>query len=267
MIAKFTLHTTGQVITAELKEIEKNIIKPCDELSYYLIIWGLTKQEAKYVVKNKEGFIDKRRLLLAKKEIKQLSENFKCLLRISESDVVFEIKVQEYYETIRGKFPFGQILYSDGIEEEYENYKNVIMKDFPDKVVSKEMYKKQQEDMGFTYEKMWEGLFGITLYSDKEGAFGITTNGADQVVINKTFLNVKERKEALQHMTAIFAHEAYGHLYFKLLGKRHSHGAIKSLTDNDPKNNKELEIQIKNREDEARNHFIMHIDTYTKFLQ
>jgi len=74
MIAKFTLHTTGQVITAELKEIEKNIIKPCDELSYYLIIWGLTKQEAKYVVKNKEGFIDKRRLLLAKKEIKQFQK-------------------------------------------------------------------------------------------------------------------------------------------------------------------------------------------------
>ncbi|RIY34845.1 hypothetical protein ACF3OE_12120 [Capnocytophaga canis] len=267
MIATFTLHATGQKVSAELKEIEKNIIKPCDDLSYHLIVWGLTKQEAEYVVKNKEGFIDRRWLLLAKKEIKKLSENFKCLLRISESDVVFEIKVQEYYETIQGKFTFEPIYYSDGLDEDYENYKNVIMKDFPDKVVSKEMYKKQQEDMGFTYEKMWGGVSAITLYAYKEGAFGITTNGTDQVVINKTYLNIKERKEALQHMTATFAHEAYGHLYFKLLGKWHSHGAIKSLTDNNPKNNKELEIQIKNREDEASNNFIMHVDTYAKFLQ
>lgn len=267
MKATFTLHKTGQVVTAELKKGEKNIIKPCDELSYYLIIWGLTKQEAKYVVKNKEGFIDKRRLLLAKKEIKNLSENFKCLLRISESDVVFEVKVQEYYETVQGKFPFRQVLFSDGVDEEYENYKESMKKRYADRIVPKEMYKKQREDMGFTYEKIWDGLFGITLYADKEGAFGVTTNDTNQVVINKTYLNVKERKEALQHMTAIFAHEAYGHLYFKLLGKWHSHGAIKSLTDNNPQNNKELEIQIKNREDEAANHFTMHADTYTKFLQ
>ena len=266
MIATFTLHATGQKVSAELKEIERNIIKPCDDLSYHLIVWGLTKQEAKYVVKNKEGFIDRRWLLLAKKEIKKLSENFKCLLRISESDVVFEIKVQEYYETIQGKFTFEPIYYSDGLDEDYENYKESMKKRYADRIVSKELYKKEQEDSGFTYEKIWNGFFGITLYADKEGAFGITTNGADQVVINKTYLNVKERKEALQHMTATFAHEAYGHLYFKLLGKRHSHGAIKSLTDNNPQNNKELEIQIKNREDEATNHFTMHADTYTKFL-
>ena len=65
----------------------------------------------------------------------------------------------------------------------------------------------------------------------------------------------------------IFAHEAYGHLYFKLLGRRHSHGGKRSLSDDSLQNNKELEIQIYNRENEARKHFDMHSDTYTKFLQ
>ena len=38
------------------------------------------------------------------------------------------------------------------------------------------------------------------------------------------------------------------------------------ITENMLDNNKELEIQIYNRENEARKHFNQHIDTYTPFL-
>lgn len=56
-------------------------------------------------------------------------------------------------------------------------------------------------------------------------------------------------------MTSTFAHEAYGHVLFKLLGLPHSHGSKKSLTLDSPENNKALENQINNRENEAKKNY------------
>ena len=263
MIATVTLHKTGQRMSAELKEIG-NVIKPCDELSYFVLIWGVTKQEAKYIIKTHDGFIDRKSLLIGEKEIRQLSENYKCLLKISESKEIVEIIIADYYKTNKGKYDFSDIRYVSELDDFYEIYLEAIKNSNDNiNVISREEYAKENP---YSTEKEWSGFLAITLYPD-EGVNGITTNGTNQIVLNSSFLKIKERREALKQMTAIFAHEAYGHLYFKLLGRRHSHGGKRSLSDDSLQNNKELEIQIYNRENEARKHFDMHSDTYTKFLQ
>ena len=52
----------GYEKTITLTVIEKNIIKPYSDLAYYIIKWGVTKEEADYIILDKDGFIDNRTL-------------------------------------------------------------------------------------------------------------------------------------------------------------------------------------------------------------
>ena len=65
-------------------------------------------------------------------------------------------------------------------------------------------------------------------------------------------------------MLYTFAHEAYGHMYFKILNKKHSHTTERRKGF--PGRNDELEEQIIDRSNEAIKHFYEHYDTYSKFL-
>ena len=256
----------GYEKTITLTVIEKNIIKPYSDLAYYIIKWGVTKEEADYIILDKDGFIDNRKLTEGKNKLKQISENFECLLKISKNDTTIELRIQEYYETERGIFFLDKITYEDSFDSDYKMYKESINKSASISILSREEFKKKQEGIDIFYEKMWDGKFAITLFPDIAGSVGKTTNGLVQIIINKSFLDIIERREALQEMSAYFAHEAYGHLLFKILGKNPFHGHKRSITENMLDNNKELEIQIYNRENEARKHFNQHIDTYTPFL-
>ena len=59
-------------------------------------------------------------------------------------------------------------------------------------------------------------------------------------------------------MTSTSAHEGYGHVLFKLQGRPHSHGSVRSLDSSAPNNNYPLEKQINERENEAERNFDSH---------
>ncbi len=117
-------------------------------------------------------------------------------------------------------------------------------------------YSKADFDKQYSYlskEKEWSGFMGVTLHPsvpENFKGYGKSTSGNHQIIMNA---RASEKKQ-----TSTQAHEAYGHQYFYILGKWHSHGTIKSLTSDAPNNNRELEIQIYNREKEAEQNYEKH---------
>ena len=208
-----------------------------------------------FVVLHFKFYFIRKTLLKAEKELPKLSENFKCLLKLSESDTIIEIKIDDHYETSKGTFDMGIVRYKEA-NDHYEDYKAI-----GGDLSKKEFFEQFHDEL----EGMWEGLFGITLYSDEESGMGKTTNEHHQIVINKSFLEGREKQKSFFiQMLYTFAHEAYGHMYFKILNKKHSHTTERRKGF--PGRNDELEEQIIDRSNEAIKHFDEHYDTYSKFL-
>ena len=68
-------------------------------------------------------------------------------------------------------------------------------------VLSKKEFFEQFHD---ELEGMWEGLFGITLYSDEESGMGKTTNEHHQIVINKSFLEGREKQKSFFYSNVVY---------------------------------------------------------------
>ncbi|WPQ66308.1 hypothetical protein SIO70_15715 [Chitinophaga sancti] len=221
-------------------------VKPANKAALNIIVTGLTPKEAGFVRLNDKGFIDGAYLKQGMEKLGTVGGNYSSLIELVNDERIIDVIVSRTFETSRGIKDMGIATYQSEFEQIYE-----IM----GKGVTKEQVAKAYPS--YSTEKEWSGWFGVTLYPD-EGADvqGTSVNGHVQVVVND--VTAVDEKKAPKKMASTFAHEAYGHTLFKIRKLPHSHGSIKSLKSDSPENNKMLEIQIKNRENEAERNYDLH---------
>jgi len=225
---------------------------PTTEDAFQIIMKGLSKTESSYVRLNANGYIDAAYLQQGLKELGSVGGNYEALLAIANHDEILEVYVgnQFSYIDIDGNVQtkaFGPTSYTS----EYDEMWNLNKQAYLDAGKTQSDFDNQYSFL--SKEKSWNGFFGVTLhpfYPKDGGGYGKSTNGNHQVYINSNALELKQ--------TSTQAHESYGHHYFYILNKNYQHGKIKSLTSNNPDNNKELEIQIYNREQEAEKNYKTH---------
>lgn len=216
-------------------------VKPMSKEALQIIIYGLSPEEAKYIRIDAMGNIDKGYLQQGAKELNNIGGNFSSLLTLANDKQVIEVYVQNFTETDRGKKEMGNPLLESILD---------MMYDLEGGTLSKEDYANNHPE--YSSEKEWSGWFGASLYPDEDPTGqGKTNNGNIQIVINSNTANVA--KSGMKKMTSTFAHEAYGHVLFKLFGLWHSHGS--SMDPNNPNYNKNLENQINKRENEAEKNY------------
>lgn len=220
--------------------------------------YSVTTEECHHIIKyigtNGENHVDLYELIKYSRNNQNSSKNFQSLLTIAQNtlmDVV--ICGQNYIYTTKGLTFMPKGRYSSDMDELYELYQGPP--------ISKENFIKQNPEL--STEKMWSVWSGITLYPDKDAGYGMTRDKKCWIITNASLLQVigapGENK-----MVSTLAHELYGHVLFRIQGKPHSHGEIKSISLDDPamkRNNKPLEIQILNSETEAEQNYEQHKKT------
>ena len=219
------------------------------------IRYSVTTEESQHIIKytaiNEENHIDLYELIKYSKNNPYISKNFEALLTIAQNtlmDVV--ICGQNYIYTTKGLTYMPKGRYSSDMDELYELYQGPPL--------SKEKFIKQNPEL--STEKMWSVWSGITLYPDKDAGYGATRDQKCWVITNASLLQVAGAPGE-NKMVSTLAHELYGHVLFRIQGKPHSHGEIKSISLDDPtmkRNNKPLEIQILNSETEAEQNYEHH---------
>lgn len=217
-------------------------VKPMSKEALQIIAYGLSPDEAKYIRLDANGNIDKAYMQQGALDLNNVGYNFSALLTLVNDKQVIEVYIQNYILTDLGIDEMKQPNYDSEMDVMYQINGNGM---------SREEFEKNNPN--YSSEKTWSGWFGVALYPDEDNGRGKTTNGKIQVVINSNTANIG--KIGIRKMTSTFAHEACGHVLFKLLGLPHSHGSQKSLSSDSPENNKVLENQIYNRENEAEKNY------------
>jgi len=202
-----------------------------------------TPQEAKYLRLDANGYIDKSNLRQGLTNLGTVGGNYSSLLRLAEDKQIIEVYTQNKFETSLGEKDMGQPTFESTLD---------VMYGIEGGGKSKEEYAASHPN--YSADKEWSGWFGVALFPDEAGGQGSTLSGNIQIYVNSNAQNA-DKKQGYKKMTSTFAHEAYGHVLYKLLGLPHSHGSKKSLTSDSPDNNKALENQIYNRENEADKNF------------
>jgi hypothetical protein len=224
-------------------------VKPANQAALAVIQKGLTPQEAAYVKLNDAGMIDRASMAAGATALGEVGGNYQALMTLVQAESITEVIVADGFQAIDAEgntqnYDFGAVSYESemdvmwGIEKEGWEKAGKTRADY------------ETANAGYSNEKEWSGFFGVTLYGDEAGGYGKTTTGNTQVVLNSRAAEGKQ--------TSTQAHENYGHNLFKVLGKPHSHGEMKSRTSDDPRNNKALENQIYDREREAETNYSKH---------
>jgi RHS repeat-associated protein len=227
-------------------------VKPANQHAFNIIKYGLSKEESAYLKLNSNGMIDRLSLEQGMKELGSVGGNYQALLKIVQAKEITEIIVSETFEYIdhsgnRQIQDFGDVTYTSEMEAMWEIQKE----DYEKSGLSKTDFEKNNPEL--SKNESISGHLGVTLYAGENkdgGGYGTSTNGNTTIYINSRAIEKTQ--------TANQAHENYGHNYFKILGRRSSHGDIKSRTSNASNNNKELEIQIYDREREAEKNYQQH---------
>ena len=228
-------------------------VHPMSDEALEIIKYGLTPEESKYITLDEYGFIDKAMIEKGSAELTSVGGNFSALLTIVKDERILEIYVQQTFETQSKTTDMGQARYESELDAMWEIEKQV----WEDAGKTKEDYIAAHPY--YSTEKSWSGIFGITIMPDIDPTeyYGISKSGNIEVYINDSPLKA-DAGEGLKKMTSTNAHEAYGHVLFAFLGKNANHGSKKSLTSDSEENNKELEIQIYDREQEAEKNYDLH---------
>lgn len=224
-------------------------VKPANQAALEIIQKGLTPQEAAYVKLNDAGMIDRATMVAGLDALGEAGGNYQALMTLVQAEAITEVIVAEGFQAVDANgnvqnYDFGDVTYESNMDVMWSLEKDAW------EGAGKTRADFEAANAGYSSEKEWSGFFGVTLYGDEAGGYGTTTTGNTQVIVNSRASGEKQ--------TSTHAHENYGHNYFKVLGKPHSHGAIKSRTSDDPRNNKALEIQIYNREREAETNYRKH---------
>ena len=101
----------------------------------------------------------------------------------------------------------------------------------------------------YSHEDIWSGMGGVTLVPDKPGGYGKARGDNMQVILNTNYVGGSSRA-AHKQMAGTLAHEMYGHVLFKVQGKRWEHGK-NPLPGLGSDYNTPLQQQINQRRDEA----------------
>ena len=172
------------------------------------ITYTITPNEAKYLQLEDDGYINKLLLNEGLKDIENPSSNYKSLVTLVNDVETVEFYTGQKYFTTSGEYP---------LNARYEDDASIAYKNSGFKDMSFEEYVKQT---GLNTHKAWVGTLGATIYSD-EGAEGVSLNGNHQIYISSNL--IAPNGKPLLDMVKTIAHEAYGHMFLKLLGFPHSH--------------------------------------------
>ncbi|MCC8409341.1 DUF6443 domain-containing protein [Mucilaginibacter sp. UR6-1] len=222
-------------------DVKGEDVKPMSDAALKIITMGLTKDEAKYVRLDAQGFIDKEFLANGQSQLGNVGGNYSSLLTLAQAKEIVEISIAQTYESTLGTQDQGTTTYDSDVD--------FLMKDPAYTGMSKEEIMSKNQFV--SDKKILSGNWGVTIYGDEDGAHGKSLNGNTQIFINGDMYKHGDAGE--RQAVSTVAHEAYGHALFKILNKAHSHGG--SRLPGGEGYNKELEEQINGREKEAKKNY------------
>ena len=240
-----------------LMDPDGRTVVPTDGEAFKAISNGLTPEEAKYVTINNEGVIDCATMEAGMQELGQVGGNYSALLCLVQSEEITEVSVKTCfeYQGFNGDInsesfpkatkPLDEMWVNAGGNSDFtgtaqgENYEEFV--------------KANSTLFGITNDPQVSGKAGMTLYKKDNDATSsypyYSTNFNTQIIINSNCTGKEQAK--------FFAHEAYGHDLFKVLGNPHSHGTSRIIGQ--PGSNDALEQQIIDRENEAVTNYNINI--------
>lgn len=219
-------------------------VKPMGSLALELIKLGLTPAEANYVKLDTHGLVDKKLLHQGASALALVGGNYQALMDIADSGKTVEVIMSPTFETRTTLKPRTME------PVEYVNEFDTLWK------IEKENWLKEghtfeeyKASHSYSHEGVWSGMGGVILVPDDPGGYGPAKGENIQVILNNNYTGGTLRA-AHKQMAGTLAHEMYGHVLFKVQGKRWEHGK-NPLPGSGSDYNTPLQIQINHRRDEA----------------